>query len=138
MGKGIVIKSSEVMPFKLDDSYSSKMLFDKYNTGSERLQINEGIVKAGCKLPGAVHKAPYDEIYYAVKGEAVLHMDGDDYDISPGTIVFIPGGTFHALENKSDTEDFVLLTIWPLQPEPGVNEVYDMRIKEWGTSFKKM
>ena len=113
MGKGIVVKSSEVVPFKVDSSYSSKMLIDKSNSGSERLQINEGIVKAGCKLPGAVHKSPYDEIYYVIKGEATLHMDGEDYDLSPGSVVFIPWGTFHALENKSETEDFVVLTIWP-------------------------
>lgn len=78
---------------------------------------NEGTLEGGCKRPGAIHRAPYDEIYYALKGEAILHMSGDDYDISAGTIVFIPGGTFHALENKSDKEDFVLLTIWPLHPE---------------------
>jgi mannose-6-phosphate isomerase-like protein (cupin superfamily) len=89
-------------------------------------------------MPGAAHRAPYDEIYYVLKGEAVLRMDGVDYDIGKDTVIFIPGGTFHALSNKSETEDFVLLTIWPGQPEPGVNEVYDLRKEAWGTTFREI
>ncbi len=138
MGKGMVVRRSEVVPFKVDSSYSSRMLIDKSNSGSERLQINEGTVKAGCRLHGATHKSPYDEIYYVIEGEAVLHMDGEDYALDPGAVVFIPWGTFHALENKSNTEDVVILTVWPQTPEPGGNEVYDRRMKEWGTSFKKV
>ena len=53
-------------------------------------------------------------------------------------MVFIPGGTFHALANQSTTEDFVFLTIWPGQPEPGVNEVYDGRREAWGTTYREI
>jgi len=138
MGKGFVINSAEVLPFQVSDAYTSKMLVDKHNCGSEHLQVNEGVVKAGCKLPGAAHPEPYDELYVVMKGEAKLHLDEEVHEIGPGTVIFIPAGTFHALENKSDTEDFVLLTVWPFTPEPGGNEVYDMRMKAWGTSFKKI
>lgn len=136
MAKPFVVRSAEVAPFKVSDAYLSKMLIDRHNSGSERMQVNEGIVKAGCKLAGAAHPEPYDELYIVVKGQASLDMDGDNYDIGPGSVVFIPWGTFHALENKSETEDFVLLTIWPQTPEKGGNEVYDMRLEAWGTSFK--
>lgn len=137
MGRGFVINSAEVLPFQVSEAYTSKMLIDKHNSGSEHLQVNEGVVKAGCRLPGAAHPEPYDELYIAMKGEALLHLDDEAYEIGPGSVIFIPAGTFHALENKSATEDFVLLTVWPLTPEPGGNEVYDMRMKAWGTSFKK-
>ena len=136
MGRGFVIHSEEVASFRVDDAYISKMLIDRHNSGSERLQVNEGVVKAGCKLPGAAHSQPYDELYIAVSGEAILHMDGEDYDLKPGSVVFIPWGTFHALENKSRTEDFVLFTVWTQTPEPGGNEVYDMRLEAWGTSYR--
>ena len=138
MGKGFVVNSAEVMPFKVSDAYVSKMLIDKDNSGSEHLQVNEGVVKAGCRLAGAAHPEPYDELYIVLKGEAILHLGDDDHDIGPGSVIFIPWGTFHALENKSDTEDFVLLTVWPQTPEKGGNEVYDMRKEAWGTSFKKV
>ena len=141
MKKPTVVKAEKVMPFsppEFKGAYSSKMLIDAYNSGSDRLQVNHCVLKAGCSLPGAVHKSPYDEIYYVLRGKAVLSMDGVDYDLERDTVVFIPGGTFHALTNKSDTGDFVILTIWPGQPEPGVNEVYDMRKKAWGRTYREI
>ena len=136
-----VVAAAKVMPFSppgLEDVFSSSMLIDKDNSGSDRLQVNYCVLKGGGCMPGAAHQPPYDEIYYVLKGEAVLRMDGVDYDIGKDMVVFIPGGTFHALTNKSETEDFVLLTIWPGQPEPGVNEVYDLRREAWGTTFREI
>lgn len=140
MKKGTVVRVGEVMPFappEFKGHYSSKMLIDKSNSGSEKLQINHFTLKPGCRTEGAAHRAPYDEVYYVLSGQAVLHMDGADYDIERDTVVFIPGGTMHSLTNKSETEDFVILTIWPLQPEPGVNGVYDLRKRTWGETFRK-
>jgi len=41
------------------------------------------------------------------------------YAGTDSTIIFSPGGTFRSLDNKSQTEDFVLLTIWHAHPEKG-------------------
>ncbi len=141
MKKGTVVKIDKVMPFsppEFKGEYSSKMLIDVYNSGSEKMQINHGVLKAGCSTPGAVHKPPHDEIYIVLSGAAVLHMDGVDYDIEKDSVVFIPGGTFHSLKNKSATEDFVIITVWPGQPEPGANEVYDRRKKAWGKTYREV
>ena len=131
MPKGKIINSWEVKPFVLDETYSSKMILDDIVAGTETIQINEGTLKGGSSTHGAVHRA--DEIYYVVRGEAILHLDNETYDIKAGSTVFIPEGVFHSLDNKSSTEDFVLLTFW-LKAED--NEVYDMRLKKWGKSFK--
>lgn len=141
MPRGTVVKVDRVMPFSppgAEEIYVSKMLLDKDNSDSQQLQVNHGVVKAGQSLPGAAHPAPYDEIYYVLSGEASLDMDGVDYDLEPGSVVFIPAGTFHALTNKSQTEDFTILTIWPGTPEPGANEVYDTRKEAWGTSYREI
>jgi mannose-6-phosphate isomerase-like protein (cupin superfamily) len=131
MKKGIVINSLEVKTYKVDNTYSSKMLLDNIIAGEETIQINEGTLKGNCKTGGAIHKK--SEIYYIVKGEAILHLDEEKYDIKPGSLVFIPSGVFHSLDNKSKKEDFVILTFWLDASE---NEVYINRIKEWGKSFK--
>ena len=65
-------------------------------------------------------------------------MAGEHYDLKPGSVVFIPGGTFHALTNKSETEDFELITVWPGQPAPGANEMYDLRKEAWGTTYREI
>jgi len=141
MARGKVVKVERVKPFSppgAEGTYISRMLIDAGNSGSERLQINHGVVKAGRSLSGAAHPAPYDEIYYVLSGEATLRMDDVDHDLEKDMVVFIPAGTFHALINKSQTEDFVILTIWPGTPEPGANEVYDLRKEAWGTSYQEI
>lgn len=131
MKNGIVINSWEVQKFVIDDTYSSKMLLDNIVAGEETIHISEGTLEAGCKTGGGIHKK--SEIYYIVKGEATLHLDKKEYDIKPGSLVFIPGGVFHSLDNKSATENFVLLAFWMNAAD---NEVYNMRMKAWGKSFK--
>jgi hypothetical protein len=53
-------------------------------------------------------------------------------------VVFIPGGTSHGLVNKSQTENFEIITVWPGQPAPGANVVYDMRKEAWGTTYREV
>lgn len=107
------------------------MLLDDIVAGEHSVHINEGTLKGGGKTDGATHNAP--EVYYVVRGQAIFHSEGVDYDISPGTLIFIPPGIHHALTNKSELDDFVLLTIWK---SVDGNDVYDMRVKAWGASFK--
>jgi quercetin dioxygenase-like cupin family protein len=131
MKTGRVVNSWEVKSFVVDDKYSSKMLMDNIVAGGKSIHINEGTLKPGCSTPGGVHTAT--EIYYVVKGEAVLHLGEEKTDIKAGSLAYIPAGVFHALDNKSQTEDFVLLTLWE---EAEQNELYHARIKAWGKSFK--
>jgi len=131
--KGKVINSWEVKPYVVDHNYSSKMLMDDTVAGGKSIHVNEGTLKGGCRTPGDAHTAT--ELYYTLKGEAVLTLGEEKTDIKPGSLVYIPAGVFHALENKSQTEDFILLTLWEDAKD---NELYHARIKAWGKSFKKI
>ena len=82
--KGVVIHSREVKPLVLDETYSSKMILDSVVAGGPAIQMNEGTLAPGCSTGGGVHEKP--EIYYIVKGEAVLHLDDDVYDVAPGSL----------------------------------------------------
>ena len=140
MAQAKVVRPEKVMPFiapGCEGKYISRMLIDTYNCGSEKLQVNHGTVKLGQGLPGAVHEG-HDELYIVLKGHANLNMAGEHYDLEAGSVVFIPGGTFHALTNKSKTEDFEFITVWPGLPEPGINEIYDMRKEAWGTTYREV
>lgn len=131
MAKGKLIHPSQVKPYVCDAAYSSKMLLDDFVAGTEAINVNEGTLKGGGKTSGATHTE--NEIYYVVSGEAVLRLDDELHDIRPGSLVFIPAGVFHALENKSETEDFVLLTLWQ---RASSNEVWHIRMQAWGKTFK--
>ena len=126
-----IVDPARVKPLICDDSYSSKLLMDDFVAGTAAININEGTLKPGGKTGAGVHKE--NEIYYAVKGEAVLYLDDEPHDLKPGMVVFIPGGVKHALDNTSETEDFVLLTMWE---KAEYNGVHHARLKAWGTSFK--
>lgn len=107
------------------------MLLDDLVAGESSVHINEGTFKGGAKTEGAAHQAP--EVYYVVSGEGILHDGSADYDLTPGTLVFIPPGVKHSVSNKNERVDFVILTIW--KSVEG-NDVYDQRVKAWGSSFK--
>lgn len=136
MPKATVIRPSDVMLFEVDQTYSSRMIIDHTNSETKNIQINQGIVKAGCRLSGHAHTPPYDEVYIVASGNATLQLGKEIYDVTAGDVIFIPGGVFHALANKSDTENFVVFTVWSQLPERGANGVYDMRLDAWGKSFR--
>ena len=131
MAKAKIVEPARVKPFVCDESYSSKLLMDDFVAGAAAININEGTLKGGGSTGAGVHEQ--NELYYAVKGEAVLYLDDEPHELKPGTVVFIPGGVKHALDNKSETEDFVLLTMWE---KADYNGVHHARVKAWGTSFK--
>lgn len=135
MSKGTVIRANEVKTLYIDETYSSRMLLDHTNSESANVQINMGIVAPGAKHTDHKHKDGFDEVYLILKGIAMVRVDGVEYDVTSGDVIFIPGGTMHAIENRSETEELVIFTVWPKHPDVGVNPVYDQRIKEWGKSY---
>lgn len=139
MSKGKVVNPKKVMPFTISElpGYESRMLIDKFNAGSEKMQLNHGILKGSASTPGAAH-AGHDEVYIVLSGSAVLNLDNVKYDIEKGTVVFIPADVFHSLKNKSKTKDLEIITVWPGQPAPGANEIYDLRKKAWGTTYREI
>lgn len=126
-----IIHSAKVKEFVCDPSYSSKMLLDDRVAGTDAININQGILKGGGRTAGATHEQ--NEIYYVLSGEAALRLDEEWHDIQTGDLVFIPAGVFHALENKSQTDEFILLTFWERAED---NEVWHTRLKAWGKTFK--
>jgi len=143
----LIVRADEVEPFVLpgdEGIYESQCLIDRDGVNSRDLNVNRFTLKAGKRLHGASHPVGSDECYYVLRGKGRLALGGDPrtgeggqvHDVGPDTAIFIPGGTFHALDNPYG-EDLVILTIWPRPPAPGANAIYDERRRAWGTSFRK-
>lgn len=140
MAQAKVVHPEKVEPFiapGCENLYTSRMLIDAFNCGSDKLQVNHGVVKAGKALPGGAHVG-HDELYVILKGHASLDLAGVRHELKPGTVVFIPGGTFHAIHNETSPEDLELITVWPGQPAKGANELYDQRLEAWGTTYREV
>jgi len=142
MTKLRIVQAQTVAPYSpqgLEDIYASRLLIESEGVGSERLQLVHATLKAG-ESPGegAAHPAPYDEAYYILRGTGRMEFDegAEVYDVGPDTAIYIPGGTWHKITNTGE-DNLEFLTIWPLTPpSPGVNGVFDGRLREWGTSFR--
>lgn len=145
MNREKVLKVSEVMGFSpkaLQGKYISKLLIESEGVGSSKLTLVHATMKPGVPVyPASAHEPPYDEAYYILQGQGRVEFgpDGEEaYDVEPNVAVFIPAGTMHRILNTG-TKDLVFLGISPLLPtREGINGVYDERIKEWGTSFRKV
>jgi mannose-6-phosphate isomerase-like protein (cupin superfamily) len=137
-----IVDAHEVMPFSCagdEGIYESQAVITLDGVGSQDLLLNRFTLKAGQSLPGHTHPEN-DEVYYILTGRAILTLATssdvtETRDVGPDVAAFIPGGTFHRLQNPGD-QDLVVLTIWPRMPKPGSNPVYDGRLEAWGTSFR--
>ena len=127
-----IIHAKEVKPFVTKGStYESRMMLDDTVANEPTVNINHGTIKPLDTAGGGSHEKT--EIYFVVSGEGVLYLDDESHEVSQGSLAVIPGGCVHSIKNTSGTADLVILTIWPNAED---NEMYGIRKKEWGKSFK--
>jgi quercetin dioxygenase-like cupin family protein len=48
------------------------------------------------------HFHTYDEVIHVLDGEGIIHVDGDERSLGPGTAIELPARTVHCLENTGD------------------------------------
>jgi quercetin dioxygenase-like cupin family protein len=127
-----VIHAKDVKPYMTPGSaYESRMILDDYVAGEPTANINHGTIKPLDTAGGGSHEKT--EIYFVVSGDGLLNLDGETYEVAQGSLAVIPGGCVHSIKNISDTSELVILTVWPNAED---NEMYGVRLKDWGTSFK--
>ncbi len=138
--KSTFINKDMLEPFVIDDAYTSIMVMGDELVGEHCINLNQGILKPGTRLPGAHHEKA--EMYYVVKcdeGAEVVTGTGEPgdeeirYKVKPNDIIYIPGGCHHWINNVDCKGEFIIMTMWPDQEDNGC---YHTRLKEWGTSFK--
>lgn len=128
----LVVDVAKVKPLMFGEDYASRMILDHVITGREGvIQINHGTVSPHTALGGATHEE--DEIYYMLSGKGKCKLGDGEIDVYPNQVIFIPAGTFHALDNSMSDEPMELLTFWK---DYRYNDAYEERMKQWGKSFK--
>jgi quercetin dioxygenase-like cupin family protein len=74
-------------------------------TDSNSLVAGVATLQAGDDL--LAHHHPQAEIYFGLEGCGTVMIDGVPHDLSPGVLLFIPGGTVHALPPVTGTLRFL-------------------------------
>jgi len=140
MKKATLINAEMLKPYVCDDVYSSTMVMGDELVREPAINMNNGTLQPHTRLGGGSHEKA--EIYYVVRcqeGAEVVtgtNKDGDEevhYKVKPGDVIFIPGGVHHWIDNRMSDDVFVIMTIWPNQEQ---NEMYHVRLDQWGTSFR--
>lgn len=140
MQKKKVFRAKEVAgysPSGYEGTFVSRLLIDGEGVGSQNIMLNVFTLMPGQKTSPGSHPIPYEEVYYVLRGKGIVKLGGvtgEQYALCEDTVVYIAGGEEHELENTGE-EPLELVTVMPFHPTPGVNPLYDGRMRDWGTSF---
>ena len=69
----------------------------------------------GVIAPGRApeHSHVYDEVIYVLEGEGVLHAEGSDEPVAPGSCIHLPPFLVHSLENSGDSPMRIVAVFHP-------------------------
>lgn len=99
--KPLVISESDVARDSWDDPAKGvlgfRTLFSGGITATQALTAGIADLNGGDWL--GLHRHTPAEIYYVLEGHGTVTLDGDDYPVSAGTAVYIPGDTEHGIRN---------------------------------------
>lgn len=143
MARQRVVNMRDVVSFApggAEGRYESRLLVDGEGLGSQNVIVNHFTLKAGHKTDAGRHPAPYEEVYYVLRGEGVLTLEDPEpegHEVGPDTVAYIPADCNHWIENTG-AEDLEMITIMPFHPRSGVNSFYDERKEKWGRTFRLM
>ena len=97
----LVISESDVARDSWDDKTKGvlgfRTLFSGGTIATQALTAGIADLNAGGWL--GLHRHTPAEISYVVEGHGTVTLDGDDYLVSAGTTVYIPGDTEHGIRN---------------------------------------
>lgn len=96
-----------------------KRLVHPTTTGSVQLGVSICLMKPGEEV--VIHRHPYEEAYYVVRGHGTMSLDGETIELVPDLTVYIPSNQYHGQKNTSVEE---LVVLCALAPPPPVNPEY--------------
>lgn len=72
-----------------------RTLLSAPQTDSDSLTCGVAIMDRGDTFP--LHSHPHAETYFGLEGEGEVMIDGTAHLLSPGTLLYIPGGAVHGI-----------------------------------------
>ncbi|CAI6332712.1 unnamed protein product [Periconia digitata] len=60
--------------------------------------------EAGCQGHLKPHRHKQAEIYHVTLGEGIVTIDGEEYEVRKGSVVWIPGDAEHGVRNSGDEQ----------------------------------
>ena len=102
---------SELKPLMLDPddgrTYSMGRMSAVFKADLEEtnstLSVSEWWLDPNTEGPH-IHKHPEAHLFYVIKGSLAVYLHGENwFEAEKGSYIYIPGGTEHGFENRSDS-----------------------------------
>jgi mannose-6-phosphate isomerase-like protein (cupin superfamily) len=79
---------------------------------TSRLNVTHVSIKPGETVPEHTHEDE-DQIYFVVRGQGFVELDGERTNVGAGSSVMIPIGTRHLITNTgTDVLDYVFFVVY--------------------------
>lgn len=59
------------------------------------------------------HRHEQPEIYYIISGQGLMEIEGEEFDVDKGSVVYIPGNAEHGIRSIDTSEDLIWLYVFP-------------------------
>jgi len=117
---GEVKKTSWESIGKIDHSFGGSLKSFSNMLGLENIDIIIGEFKKGEGLKKHYHKAPTEEVYYILEGEAEVNIKDMSIIAKKGDILSVPPNTIHWPINHKDEICKILFILAPIEKESAV------------------
>jgi quercetin dioxygenase-like cupin family protein len=76
------------------------------NVGAKHLSL----FKTEMEISGSAesHKHEFEQAFYVVKGKILVIIDGAEYEVGSGDVIFFPPNTTHSMKNIGKTRAILL------------------------------
>ena len=92
------------------NSRHAKLIFDQHAIMDAPMSMALFRFEPGQTGPAHRHDAEV-EVYYGMQGEGCVVLDGQEYRLTPHTVLYIPPGKTHETRNPGN-EDFAFLAVF--------------------------
>lgn len=117
--KPIVLAATEGEVLLFPDGRSANLKVTGDTAGSERLMVGTESIPHGTAIPVHSHDA-YEEVIFVHQGNPELTLGSRKVRAEPGTLMFIPPGTWHGVKNDGEPDSTIVFIF----PEPAIADFF--------------
>jgi len=118
-----VKSSSEILAYRLTQPEGNNrtvaLLLDKLVDGSQNISMGLCVIDPKSQIPYHMHEKE-EEAMYVLKGKGKAKIESAEYDLSEGSVIFIPPKMGHQIVNTANKELRFLFVYGPSGPEQSV------------------
>jgi quercetin dioxygenase-like cupin family protein len=117
----VIVRESEIEGTKKIPARVSRTLISQHTVGSTRISMGTNVTEVGSRIPFHTH-VENEEAMFCIQGKGILTVNGEEYEITPGTAIFSPLGAEHEIRNVGDEPFKIVWAYAPPLPDHLINE----------------